>query len=238
MATFVLVAGAGHGGWCWDFVSRRLEAAGHKVFAPTLTGVAEKLHLGSPAVTLDTHIEDVLSVLWDNDLNDVILVGHSYAGMVIMGVADGAPGRIASLVFLDAAILRDGEALVDISPGLEGFNDARDVDGVMLGLWPNTDLVERLYGIADPDLAQWALARLTPHPWATFRSKLHLASGEAVRRIDRFVINCISTLAVRPDAMRHRWLEGGNVRQVDAPHDLMITHPDLVAAMLLEIAGP
>lgn len=237
MATFVLVPGAGHGGWCWDFVSRRLQAAGHLVHAPTLTGVGEKLHLGSNSVTLDTHIEDILSLLWDNDLTDVILIGHSYAGMVITGVADGAPSRIASLVYLDAALPRDGEALIDISPGLARFSDAHEVNGVRLGLWPSVDLVHKLFGIDDPNLAQWALARLTPHPWATFETKLHLASGATIKGIQRVIINCESTLAVRPHAMQHRWLEGDIVKQVNAPHDLMITDPDLVTTMLLEIAS-
>ena len=143
VATFVLVHGGGHGGWCWEFVARELTAQGHRVFAPTLTGVGDKLHLGQGDLGLDTHIEDVLSLLWDEDLSDVVLVGHSYGGMVITGVADGAANRIRRLVYLDAAIPSDGEALLDISPGLNAFNDVREVGGVRLGLWPDPLIVSR-----------------------------------------------------------------------------------------------
>lgn len=237
VATFVLVHGGGHGGWCWQFVARNLTAQGHRVFAPTLTGVGDKLHLGSGDLTLDTHIEDVLSLLWDENLSDVILVGHSYGGMVITGVADGAASRIRRLVYLDAAIPADGEALLDISPGLNAFNDVREVGGVRLGLWPDPVIVSRIYGIADEKLSQWVLAQLTPHPWATFETKLHLADRAAVDRLPRAIINCKATLQLRPDQLRHRWLDGDFVRELDVGHDLMITEPDAVSALLLEIAG-
>src|SRR5579862_5230855 len=99
MATFVLVHGGGHGGWCYAKVKARLEAAGHEVFAPSLSGLAEHAHQRSPAIDLDTHIHDVVSLLFHWDLHDVVLVGHSYGGMVITGVADRATDRIGKLVY-------------------------------------------------------------------------------------------------------------------------------------------
>src|SRR5215469_7235356 len=101
-ATFVLVHGGSHGGWCWQRVAKRLRSAGHDVYTPTLTGLGERSHLLRPDIDLDLQIEDVVQVLKYEDLHDVILAGHSYGGMVITGVADRALDRIAWLVFLDA----------------------------------------------------------------------------------------------------------------------------------------
>src|SRR6185295_9033166 len=101
MRTYVLVHGGGHGGWCYQRVARLLRARGHEVYTPTLTGLGERAHLLSAAVDLDLHVTDVVNVLEYEDLRDVILVGHSYGGMVITGVADRATDRIGHIVFLD-----------------------------------------------------------------------------------------------------------------------------------------
>ena len=116
MATFVLVHGAWHGGWCWKKVTPLLRAAGHEVYTPTLTGLGERAHLLTREVDLDTHIRDIINVLEYEELRDVILVGHSYAGMVIAGVADRVPARLAHLVYLDAFVPRDGQASLSLSP--------------------------------------------------------------------------------------------------------------------------
>ena len=116
MATFVLVHGGWHGGWCWQKVIPFLEAAGHEVYAPTLTGLAERASELSPDIGLDTHIQDIVGLLEEKDLQGVILVGHSYGGMVITGVVDAVPERIAHLVYLDTFVPRDGESMVDVSP--------------------------------------------------------------------------------------------------------------------------
>src|SRR5947209_20551666 len=116
MATFVLVHGAWHGGWCWQKVIPFLEAAGHEVYAPTLTGLAERASELTPEVGLDTHIQDIVSLLEEKNLQGVILVGHSYSAMVITGVVDQVPERIAHLVYLDTFVPRNGESMADISP--------------------------------------------------------------------------------------------------------------------------
>ena len=115
-ATFVLVHGAWHGGWCWSRVAPLLRGAGYPVFAPTLTGLGERLHLLTPQVDLDTHVRDITSLLDYEDLHNVILVGHSYGGMVISGVAETAGTRLAQLVYLDAFLPENGKALKDYSP--------------------------------------------------------------------------------------------------------------------------
>jgi len=116
LSTFVLVHGAWHGGWCWDRVTPHLRAAGHEVHTPTLTGLSERAHLLSPMVGLDTHIEDVVRLIDTLGLSDVILVGHSYGGMVITGAAARVPERIAHVVYLDAFLPRAGEAAWDLLP--------------------------------------------------------------------------------------------------------------------------
>jgi pimeloyl-ACP methyl ester carboxylesterase len=113
--TFVLVHGAWHGGWCWRRVSDLLEAKGHKVFTPTLTGVGERSHLLTKDINLATHVTDVVNMIKWEDLKDIVLVGHSYAGCVIAPVAEQMEGRISSIVFLDAFFPENGESLVDVA---------------------------------------------------------------------------------------------------------------------------
>ncbi len=116
MSTYVLVHGAWHGSWCWKRVRRALQARGHEVFTPTLTGVADRLHLLSPQVDLETHITDVTNLIRWEELSDVVLCGHSYGGCVISGVADRIPDRIGALVYLDAFVPENGQSLHDTLP--------------------------------------------------------------------------------------------------------------------------
>jgi pimeloyl-ACP methyl ester carboxylesterase len=116
VVTIVLVHGSWLGGWCWRRVAPLLRSAGHDVFAPTLTGLGDRSHLGGPNVDLSLHVQDIRSVLEIEELQDVILVGHSYAGMVITAVADQVPDRIAQLVYLDAIVPEHGLAIFDLIP--------------------------------------------------------------------------------------------------------------------------
>src|SRR5437879_1549970 len=156
MATFVLVHGGGHGGWCYQKVARILRAAGHDVHAPTLTGLGERAHLIGPQVDLDTHITDVVAMLHYEDLREVILVGHSYGGMVITGIADRAAERIGKLVYLDAANPTNGQSLVDVSG--EHITWTRQlgqvIDGVELVLWPSPEIAAA-YGVTDANDLAW-----------------------------------------------------------------------------------
>src|SRR6516164_5260220 len=150
MATFVLVHGGGHGGWCYQRVSRLLRQAGHEVYAPTLTGLGERSHLVGPHVDLNLHIQDVVAELHYEDLHDVILVGHSYGGMVITGIADRAANRVGKLVYLDAANPTNGQSLVDVAgPIIEMTRPAGQVvDGVELVLLPGEGAAA-FYGVTD-----------------------------------------------------------------------------------------
>ena len=118
--TIVFVHGAWGGGWQYTKVQPLLEQAGHTVYRPTMTGLGERVHLGGPAVGLSTHIEDIVKVLEFEELEEVVLVGHSYGGMVIAGVADRVPERIAKLVYFDAILPEDGESVASL------FGDAID----------------------------------------------------------------------------------------------------------------
>jgi pimeloyl-ACP methyl ester carboxylesterase len=237
MATYVLVHGGAHGGWCYGPVARILRAAGQEVLAPTLTGLGDRSHLLRPGIDLDTHIADIVAVLRYEDLRDVILVGHSYGGMVITGVADRAPDRVGHLVYLDAATPVDGQSLVDIAGPLMHAARAhgRVVDGVELVLFPGTEPLPH-YGVTDPDDIAWMDERLTPHPWACFEQPLRLTNEAALWAIPQSHIVCTSTLATRDPARMEAARAAGRLWDIDTGHDLMITEPEAVAALLLKAA--
>lgn len=237
MATYVLVHGGGHGGWCYQKVARRLRAARHEVHAPTLTGLGERSHLLSTSIDLDTHITDVVALLFYEDLRDVILVGHSYGGMVITGVADRAGDRVGRLVYLDAANPRNGQSLVDVAgPVIEATRPAgRVVDGVELVLL-GAPGAAAFYGVDDPDDQAWMDERLTGHPWRCFEQPLHLDDEDALRAIPQYHIVCTSTLATRDRELMDAARVDGRLWDIDTGHDLMISEPAFVADTLMEIA--
>jgi pimeloyl-ACP methyl ester carboxylesterase len=236
MATYVLVHGGGHGGWCYQRVARLLRAEGHEVYTPTLTGVGERAHLLDDRVDLHRHIEDVAAVLDFEDLEDVVLVGHSYGGMVITGAADRVAGRVARLVFLDAANPVNGQSLVDVSgPIIEAVRPmGRVVDGIELVLLPGPD-AGLLYGVTDPGDLAWMADRLTGHPWKCFEQRLDLEHEEALWAIPQYHIVCTSTLATRDRRLMEQARAEGRLWDIDTGHDLMITEPEKTADALLEV---
>jgi len=176
MTTFVLVHGAWHGGWCWQRVTPHLIAAGHRVFTPTLTGVGESAHLASPAVGVSTHIQDVIGLIEKNELQDIVLVGHSYGGMVITGVAEKLHGRIASIVYLDAFIPEDGQALVHHQP--EAARTGMMMDAIENGDgWQVTPRSPEYFGVKDQDNIDWINRQCTKQPLLTFIQPVR-TSGE------------------------------------------------------------
>ena len=236
MATYVLVHGGGHGGWCYQGVARIMRAQGQEVYTPTMTGLGEREHLLSPAVDLDMHITDIVKVLQFEDLRDVILVGHSYGGMVITGVADRAADRIGHIVYLDAANPENGQSLVDLAgPLMEASRvSGRIVDGIELVLYPGTDPMN-YFGLTDPQQIEWIKPKLTPHPWKCFEQKLILNNEAVMRKIPQTHIVCSFTLPFRDvDALKNT--SEGRVWDVDTGHDLMISEPQAVAELLLRLA--
>ena len=237
MATFVLVHGGGHGGWCYQQVARLLQAKGHVVHAPSLPGMGEHSHQIHPGIDLDAHIDDVVGLLFSEDLRHAIIVGHSYGGMVITGVADRATPRVGHRVYLDAAYPQDGESLHEHAFG--------SIDQTRQGMYQinGTDVVMKpepfyagFFGIHDPELADWTNARLTPQPWKCFSQKLVLTNEAAMRAIPESHLICTETIPGR-DMERLRANSVGRVWDIDTGHDLMLTEPQWVADRLVEIAA-
>jgi pimeloyl-ACP methyl ester carboxylesterase len=237
MATYVLVHGGGSGGWVWGRMTPYLRQAGHDVYTPTLTGLGERSHLLRPDIDLDTHIDDILGVLTYEDLRNVILVGHSYGGMVITGVADRAIERIGELVFLDAATPDSGESLLDVSRDLieQARREIRTVNGVEVVLGQGAEVLKKVHS-GNEDIIAWKKGRLTPHPWKSFVQPLLLTNEAAVKKLPRTMINCTTTLRIRPRDRVQRALTGDRVWEIDTTHDLMVTEPKAVAEMLLKLA--
>jgi pimeloyl-ACP methyl ester carboxylesterase len=238
MATYVLVHGGGHGGWCYQRLARILRSAGHEAYTPTMTGVGERAHLLSPSVDLDMHLRDIVAVLNFEDLHDVVLVGHSYGGMVITGVADRVPDRVGRLVYLDAATPMNGQSLVDVAgPVIEVVRpEGRTVDGVELVLLPTPE-AGAFYGVTDPADLAWMADRLTGHPWRCFEQRLELQNEPSLWAIPQYHIVCSSTLATRDTGQMAKARAEGHLWEIDTGHDLMITEPERVAEALIEVAS-
>lgn len=237
MAIFVLVHGGGHGGWCYKFVAQRLRRMGHEVHAPSLTGLGDRAHVMSADIDLDTHIRDIVQLIAFEDLTRVILVGHSYGGMVITGVADRVPERIGHRVYLDAAYPTDGESLHDHAhDAIEGARRGlHEVDGVPLVMAPHAGMAA-FFGVTDPELGAWTDARLTAHPWKCFEQKLTLRNEAAMRATPESHLICTSTIPGRAmEQLRTR--AQGRVWDINTGHDLMLTEPDWVADKLDHIAS-
>jgi pimeloyl-ACP methyl ester carboxylesterase len=239
MATYVLVHGGGHGGWCYQRVARLLRLAGHDVYTPTMTGVGERAHLLSEAIDpidLELHVHDIVATLEFEGLSDVVLVGHSYGGMVITGAADRAADRVGRLVYLDAANPINGQSLVDVAgPVIESVRPSgTNVNGVELVLLPAPE-AGMFYGVTDPADLAWMADKLTGHPWRCFEQPLTLTNEEALWAIPQFHIVCTSTLATRDPELMAKARSEGRLWDIDTGHDLMITEPEQVANALLEV---
>jgi pimeloyl-ACP methyl ester carboxylesterase len=234
---FVLLHGAYHGGWCWARVADALRAAGNRVVTPTQTGLGERRHLLSPSVTLETFIADLVNVLESEELADVILVGHSFAGPVITGAADRVPERIRHLVYLDASILENGEAPFDLLPQAvvaERLRLARESSGGLTIPAPPP----QVFGVPDGPDAAWVARRLTPHPLATFTDRLRLANPPG-NGLPRSYICCTDPVYAPLELARRRvkGKSGWIWREIATGHDAMVTEPGALARMLSEIAG-
>lgn len=242
MANYVLVHGGWFGGWCWDKVVPLLQAAGHTVFAPSLTGMGDKAALLTPEVNLDTHIQDVVSLIETEDLQQVILVGHSYSGMVITGVADRVPGRIARLVYLDAFIPRDGQSLADSVP-MMGAMFRREANKNGDG-WRINPPRGGTFGITKEPDASLVRSKVTPQPLKTFLQPLQFTHPDALAAIPRTFIECTRRGAI-VWLMRHIIMPGSlprnepgwTWRTLATDHLAMILAPEATANLLLEFAG-
>lgn len=236
MASFVLVHGAWHGGWCWPRVAEPLRMEGHAVFTPTLTGLGERAHLASADIDLDTHIADIMGVIEAEELDRVVLCGHSYSGMVITGVADAMPERLAALVFLDAFLPENGRAQLDYVPEEMAQSlraeAATEGQGWQVGLLP-----DRILGIEDPADLAWVHRRATKMPLGCMEQPITLNGmwrrvpvKEYIRAAhypgDRFA-QFSDPLLGDPE-----W----TVHEVECGHEVMIDRPKELVDLLLGAA--
>ncbi|WP_146341150.1 alpha/beta fold hydrolase [Nesterenkonia sp. NBAIMH1] len=232
MSTFVLISGAWHGGWCWQRVVPRLQKSGHEVHTPTLTGLSDRAHLVAPSVGLDTHIDDVVNYIQAYDLTEVVLVGHSYAGQVITGVADQLPERLARRVYLDAFI-GDGRPAIELLPEQVAHHYRESVQDSGFGWLIPPRPLEKL-GVTEERDLNWLTPRLTPHPWKTYTDPLTLrGSADAVQPA---YVECTDWMRVfRP--FREQAKEAGwEVREIATGHEAMVTAPDELAEVLHDLA--
>jgi len=234
MTTYVLVHGAWHGGWCWKKVRSALEASGADVYTPTLTGLGERAHLASPDVSLETHIADVVGVLEAENLSDVVLVGHSYAGIVVTGVADRVPERIARIVYLDAVVPKDGQCLYDRAPAQLKtlFEEQARIAGEGWQV-PASVMTAQFLGLKTEEHIRWVIPRLMAHPIRTFREPLRLSVH--FPQMPRTYINSIGDKPLgQPRTVQAEGIE--DYHEVRTGHDAMVTIPHEVAALLRNAA--
>ena len=237
MSVFVLVHGTSCGSWIWRYLSPLLRAAGHDVYAPTLTGLGANSHLVEriERISLATHIQDVTNMLFYEDLSEVVLVGNSYAGMVITGVAATAPQRLAHVVYLDAYVPLQGEREMDLWPPEEQARVRAEIakGNRFRPLPPN---FPAFLGIADPKLAEWLEQRLTPHPLSTYEDPP--PQGAESLSVPRTFIHCTggpTAPLFEVFASRARGL-GWKVVELPAGHAAMVTNPRQLTEILLGIA--
>jgi pimeloyl-ACP methyl ester carboxylesterase len=226
MATFVLVHGAWHGSWCWKRVRKALQAGGHDVFTPTLTGLAERSHLLSPQVNLDTHIEDVVGLIQWEELTDVVLCGHSYGGCVVSGVADRLAERIKALLYLDAFVLANGQCLYDTVPLPQpGADD-----------WKLPPIPAEAFNVNAAD-REWVNRQCTMQPRATFQQPLRLSGKIATVKDVTYVLATDFQASPFRQFYEGAQQRGWKTCTIACGHDVMLDRPDELTGMLLEIGA-
>jgi pimeloyl-ACP methyl ester carboxylesterase len=235
MATYVLIHGAWHGGWCWKRVLPHLRSAGHEAYAPSLTGSGDRKHLLAPTVGMDTYVNDVLNLVESEELSDVILVGHSAAGAVISKAAESLPDRLRNLVYVDGAILPSGKSLFDVFPKqwVEQMRTSAREQGHGLYMPPEEGMIFSFFASDCNDAdRQWIWRRVTPQPIKPYEDKVNLERFRELKP-PRTYISCTRSRAginrTQAEALGMRYFE------IDSGHDPMISQPEQLASILLEL---
>ncbi len=241
MANFLLVHGAWHGAWCWQRVVPGLMRAGHRVHAVTLTGVGERAHLLNPNIDLETHITDVMAAMDAEEMDDVVLVVHSYAGMLGTAVADRRPERLRHLVYLDAVLPKPGESWSSTHASATRNARIAAAKANPLHAFPAPD--PSVFGLSDADHV-WVQRRQTPHPGGPYTQVLDF-DPQRVATVPRTFINCTSPPLGTIDVSRLRmvdpkfwdgaWLPGSQVLEMHTGHDPMVSDPDGLVQHLLSL---
>jgi len=235
VSSFVLVHGAWHGSWCWKRVRKALQAQGHDVFTPTLTGLAERSHLLARNVDLETHVLDVLNLIRWEELSDLVLCGHSYGGCVVTGVADRIPEKIRALVYLDAFVPEDNENLMQLVPKelrdelLEGMKNVGEG-------WKVPPIPVEVFNVNEDD-REWVNSQYTMQPIETLQQRTRLSGG--IDKIENITF-------VRATGYELVWLmspfyekaraKGWKTFEMACGHDVMLDQPQELSRLLLNAA--
>jgi pimeloyl-ACP methyl ester carboxylesterase len=243
MANFVLVHGAWHGGWCWQRVASLLQEQGHRVHAVTLTGLGERAHLLAPSITLDTHIDDVISAIEVEELHDVILAVHSYAGMIGTAVADRLGKHLKHLVYVDAVVPKPGESWSSTQSAAVQQQRLSAAQATTRFSFPPPD--PEVFGLKGED-HEWVKRRQTPHPGNTYQAPLDFDIAR-VAAIPRTFVNCTQPAlgTIEPSRLRVKdakfwdgaWLPNSKVVEIKTGHDPMISEPAALAKILIDCAA-
>ena len=231
--TYILVHGAWHGGWCWRDIRAPLQAAGHRVFAPSLTGLGDRVHLRSPEVNLSTHVTDIVNLMEFEELQNVILVGHSYAGHVVSWVADKVKDRLNHIVYLDAVLPADGKPFLAPGVGEERMKTAKD--GYLMAQ-ANMEFL----GIPEgPPLSAWVESKLVEHPLPTLMETVRYDNGGPAG-VPKTYVRCLQSAgmaggAADPVADMTAEDPEWTYLTLDTGHDLMVTAPEETTEILLNI---
>jgi pimeloyl-ACP methyl ester carboxylesterase len=243
MANFVLVHGAWHGGWCWQRVTSLLQQQGHRVHAVTLTGLGERAHLLAPSITLDTHIDDVISAIEVEELHDVILAVHSYAGMIGTAVADRLGKHLKHLVYVDAVVPKPGESWSSTQSAATQQQRLSAAQATTRFSFPPPD--PEVFGLQGED-REWVKRRQTPHPGNTYQAPLDF-DVKRVAAVPRTFVNCTqpALATIEPSRLRVKdakfwddaWLPNSKVVEIKTGHDPMISEPAALAKILMDCAA-
>ena len=231
---FVLVHGAWHGGWCWRHVAARLRARGHQVYTPTMTGLGERAHLLDSNTGLSTCIADIAAVIDAEELQHVVLVGHSFAGPVITGVADRMPERLKQLVYLDALVVQHGQSALSLFSAEVQQERSRTMD--QQGLRMAIPSPEK-FGVIDPAQQAWLMRRLTPHPLKAYTEPLMLQHPVGNGLPKTYI--AVTDPWYPPLAALRDWVRAQpdwQWRELAAGHDAMVTSPEALADLLEALA--
>ncbi len=235
---FVLVHGAFHGGWCWQKVSKQLRAKGDIVYTPTLSGLGEHKNTLNSKIDLNTHIADIVNLILMEDLHNVVLVGHSYAGAVIAGVADIIPQRLSKLVFLDAMLIENGQSANGMNPKdiRENFSKAAMQFDKGLSI---PFLSSSFFGVKNATDFKWVNERLTNQPYKSFTQPLILKHPYG-NHLPLFYIACTypELRAIKPFAEKAKKSKKWKYLELKTGHDAMITMPVELALLLESLNRP
>lgn len=238
--TFVLVAGAFSGGWIWSRVSNKLRAAGHTVYAPSNTGLADRSHLLSPNITLDTFVKDIASLMISEELSDVILVGHSFGGIPVSGAAELVASQIKQLVFLDSLIVQPGKSAFDgLPPEVVAARKKAAQDssgGISLPVPPPAAFAD--LGITNDADSAWLKRRFTPHPLGAYETPLMVRNAIG-NELPRTYIACTYPV-FGPTNPSKAWVKqqlGWKWLEIPTGHLPMVSAPELLAETLIKVSA-